>query len=112
MRAISTKGCPQDVVEAYLTHIHAWESLAAVERDCVRFNADFNSGGAMVEAFLRGLAFDPFGKMHEANAAANRIRERQEEAQTQIRETFQRVEKLAVSHGAELPKPEGKSTRS
>jgi hypothetical protein len=104
MRAISLAGCPRDSSVAYVTHIHAWELLAEVERDAVRFDADFNSGGAMLEAFLRGLMLDPFGKAREAVAEQNRLKANYQWATKQIRETFHRVEEIAVAHGAELPK--------
>ncbi len=109
MRAISLTGCPQDFTAAYVVHIHAWESLAEVERDAAAFDADFNSTGAVVESFFRGVMGDPFGKTHESIAEQNRLRANWQRALTQIRETFQRAEELAVTHGAELPKKDARN---
>ena len=104
MRTISLTGCPPDFSAAYVAHIHAWELFAEVEGDAIVFDANFNSGEAMVEAFIRGIMLDPFGKALEATAEQNRLRANYQRAQIQIRETFHRVEEIAVAHGAELPK--------
>jgi len=103
MRAISLTGCPTEFSSAYVTHIHAWEEMAEVERDAIAFDANFNSNGAMVEAFVRGLMLDPFGKVREGTAEQNRLRGNYQRASTKIRETFHRVEEIAVTYGATLP---------
>lgn len=104
MRAIDLSKCPKDFAAAYVAHIHAWELLADVEQQGRAYDANFNSGGAMVESFLRGFIGDPFGKTNESIAARNQLVTNYNSAQQQIKQTFQRVEELAVSHGAKMPK--------
>ena len=104
MRRIDLSKCPAEFRTAYLGHIHAWELLAAFERDAIAFDTNFNSGGALFEAFVRGLMQDPFGKAREATAELNRLRASYQKATTEIRETYQRVERSAIAHGAALPK--------
>ncbi len=103
MRAIETSACPQDFRLAYLKHIHAWESLAAVEEEAKRFNQNYNSSGAMVESFIRGLYFDVFGKTQEAIAAHKQLQQNYSKAIDEVRFTYHEVEKIAVGYGAELP---------
>jgi hypothetical protein len=103
MRAINLDGCPQDFRLAYIAHIHAWESLLVVEEEAKAFDANFNSGEAMIEAVLRGMVFD-FGMLDEARAAQNRLRANYLKALTEIQQTYHRVEQIAVKHGAKLPK--------
>ncbi len=102
MRAISLAGCPQDFSVAYVAHLHAWELLQAVEQDAIAFDADFNSGAAMLQAFLRGLMLDPFGQAREATAEQKRLKANYQRATSQIRDTFHRVEDISIAHGAEL----------
>ncbi len=104
MRRIDLSKCPNDFKAAYMEHIHAWELLADVERDAIAFDRDFNSGGAMFEAFVRGLMLDPFGKAREATAEQNRLKANYQMATTEIRETFQRVERSGTTYGAQLSK--------
>jgi len=104
MRRIDLSKCPNDFKAVYLEHIHAWEQLADVERDATTFDAEFNSGGALLEAFIRGFMGDPFGKANEGNAEQRRIRARYQKAMTEVRETFQRVEVSAARYGASRPK--------
>lgn len=104
MRAIDLTGCPNDFKAAYVTHIHAWELMADVQREAAAHRADSESGSAMVEALIRGFMGDPFGKANEFATAENQLQWSYQTAQQQIRATFQRVEELAVTHGANLPK--------
>lgn len=102
MRAINTTGCPRDFAAAYLTHVHAWETMAEVEREIIAFHAHSQSGEVMAEAFIRGFLGDPFGKVSELAALHGDIGRRAHGAQQQIRVTFQDVERVAVNHGARL----------
>jgi len=104
MRAIDLTGCPNDFKSAYVAHIHAWELMADVQRDAVAHRADSESGSAMVEALIRGFMGDPFGKANEIVTAENQLQRSYQTALQQIRATFHRVEELAVTHGANLPK--------
>lgn len=104
MRAIDLAGCPNDFKSAYVAHIHAWETMADVEREAAALKADSESGAALVESFIRGFLGDPFGKVNEVSAAQNQLQRNFQTASQQIRDSFHRVEELAVSHGANLPK--------
>jgi hypothetical protein len=104
MRAIDLTGCPNDFKSAYVAHIHAWELMADVQREAAAHRADSESGSAMVESLIRGFMGDPFGKANEIVTAENQLQRSYQTALQQIRATFQRVEELAVTHGANLPK--------
>lgn len=104
MRAIDLTGCPNDFRSAYVAHIHAWELMADVQREAAAHRADSESGSAMVEALIRGFMGDPFGKANEIVTAENQLQRNYQTALQQIRATFHRVEELAVTHGANLPK--------
>lgn len=104
MRAIATAGCPADFRVAYLAHLHAWELLADVEREAANFRAEANEDGVLIESFLRGLLGDPLGKANELRAAQTELQRHYQTAQQQIKQTFHRVEEVAVLHGASLPR--------
>ncbi|MFO0787113.1 MAG: hypothetical protein U0573_12275 [Phycisphaerales bacterium] len=104
MRSIDFEGCPTNFQAAYVAHIHAWETMAAVEQEAKSFQDDYNSGGAMVESFIRGFLGDPFGKVQEGMAAQNQLQRDYQQAAQQIRDTYYRVEEIAVARGARLPK--------
>ena len=104
MKTIDLSGCPNDFRAAYTTHIHAWELMAEVEKEAIAYKANFESAGAFVEAFIRGAMMDPFGKAKESYAAKKELKANYQKASTQVRNTFHRVEEIAVSYGASLPK--------
>ena len=103
MRAIDLSSCPPDFRSAYVQHIHAWESAAAIEQEYAAFNNRYNSGGALMESFFRGVVFD-FGMVGESNEALEKIANHQQQVSSEIRNTFHTVENIAVEHGANLPK--------
>ena len=102
MRSIDLSSCPGDFRVAYMKHIHAWECMLAVERQAATFENDYNSGGAFLEAFLRGMFFD-FGIVDEADRELQSLRANYDRTINQIRDTFQHVETVAVTHGARSP---------
>lgn len=104
LRAIPLTGCPNDFRSAYVAHLHAWELMAEVERDAAAYKAENEIGAVMVESFIRGFLGDPFGKVNEITAAENQLQQSLQLASQKIRDTFQRVEEIAVAHGANLPK--------
>lgn len=104
MRAIPLADCPADFSEAYLSHVHAWESAAEVEKESQAYNANYNSTGAFAEAFVRGFFGDFFGKMNEASADGKRLKQHIDEADMRVKQTYRRVEEIAVRYGATLPK--------
>ena len=55
MRDIDTSGCPADFREAYLAHIHAWESMVEVEKNASALKTEANSDSTFVEALIRGM---------------------------------------------------------
>lgn len=106
MRFIDLSGCPTEFKSAYLAHIHAWESMAVVEQQLTELAAHAGSADAMVESLLRGFLGDPFGKANETIAAGNRLQQEYQTARKQVRSTFQRVEQIAVAHGANVARKE------
>jgi len=104
MRAIDMSRCPNDFRAAYLGNIHAWEAMAVVEQQAKQFADENNSVGTYVEAFVRGMMMDPFGKANEIKQAQNQLQQDFNSAEQQIRQTFNQVEEIAVAYGANLPK--------
>lgn len=100
MRAIDFSGCPNDFKAAYIAHIHAWESLAEVEKADQSFQSNNDTGSVMLESFIRGFLGDPFGKSNEIRESQNQIERAALNAAQQIRSTFNRIEEIAVLHGA------------
>jgi hypothetical protein len=98
MRAIDLDGCPRDFSSAYFAHIHDWERFSDVERELAAFHQRYNSGGAMLESFLRGLIFD-FGMVGEAAAAQQKLRTSDSSASGEERSSFQRVEQVVCLMG-------------
>jgi len=103
MRAISLAGCPTEFSSAYLAHIHAWESVAVVERKAIALKNESESTGALVEAFIRGVLLDPFGKANEIKAEFRHLQAEYEVANREVKQTFHKVEQIAVAQGATLP---------
>jgi hypothetical protein len=103
MRAISLVGCPEEFSRAYVTHIHAWEVMAGVERDAIAWKKDNEPAAVFVEAFIRGLLLDPLGKYNDLKAAENQLTQNARAAGQQVQDTFNRVEEIAVALGASLP---------
>ncbi len=104
MRAIDTTGCPNDFRSAYLAHIHAWEEMAAVEQQAVTLQQQSNSGATIVESMIRGFLGDPFGKAGEILASQGQLQQQYGSASQSVKTSWQRVEEIAVLHGARLPK--------
>ncbi len=107
MRAIDLTDCPNDFKAAYLAHIHSWEAMGGIEQEAIAFKTESESGGAMVESFFRGMLGDPLGKMNEINAAQGHLKARYEYASQELKSTYNRVEEVAVAHGATLAKKPG-----
>jgi hypothetical protein len=103
MRSINLSGCPGDFSAAYMAHVHAWELLASVEQEALSYNANFNSGEAFVEAFIRGALGDPFGKMNESIGALNDLKQSYQRALAQIKFTYDKIEEIATKYGASVP---------
>ena len=103
MRRIDTSGCPKDFRTAYLSHIHAWELMADIEQQAVTLKAESESVATFVESFIRGFLGDPLGKANEIGEVQGQLARDCRSASMQVRLTYQRVEEIAVSHGATLP---------
>jgi hypothetical protein len=104
MRAIDTSGCPNDFRIAYVTHIQAWEEMAVLEEEAIKLKNERESFGAFLEAFLRGVMMDPFGKVNDEMTAQRDLQRRAQAVQRDIQLTFSRVEQVGVAYGASLPK--------
>lgn len=104
MKAIDMSGCPNDFKAAYLAHIHAWEAGVELEKEAITLKADSESAGAFVESFVRGFLGDPLGKYNEVSAAHSQLQRKARSVDDQVKQTYHRVEELAVAHGASLTK--------
>ena len=104
IRAIDTSECPNDFRAAYLAHIHAWESMGEVEGRARAFKADREGAGDLVEGFIRGFLGDPWGKANEIQNVQSQLQIDYQSARQQVKQTFNRVEEMAVAYGASLPK--------
>lgn len=98
MRAIDLRGCSQEFAAAYLEYLHAWEQAARLEQEFAAFDARFNSGGALVEAFVRGVVFD-FGMIGEESAERDRLLSNFHANSELLQRAFHKVEKTAVASG-------------
>ena len=96
-------GCPNDFKAAYLAHIHAWETLIDLEQRVNNFKKERNGPGDFIEGFIRGYSGDPFGKMNEIRSAGSKLDSELQSANQQIKQTYNKVEEIAVSYGANLP---------
>ena len=103
MHAIDTSGCPSDFQSAYLAHVHAWESMAQVEQQVKAFKAEREGWGDFVEGAVRGFLGDPLGKANEIQNAQNELQREYQAASQDVKQTFHRVQELAVHYGAKLP---------
>ena len=70
--------------------------MADVEQEAIAVN-DSESAGAMVESAIRGFLGDPFGKASEIMDAQGDLQKTFKEAAQQVKQTFHRVEEIAVA---------------
>jgi hypothetical protein len=95
--SISLLNCPSDFTIAYRRHQAAWQDMESVENEGKYFQKRYNSGGALLEAFLRGMVFD-FSMAGEADESAERIRNHYQKASKAIKDTFHEVLNIAESY--------------
>ena len=102
MKAIDLSNCPSDFNQAYVVHIGAWEGMRLVESEASKWSERYDSGGAFVSAFIRGMVCD-FGMVKESEEAKSRILEMNQRASDDIRRTFTEVKRIAVGYGVTAP---------
>lgn len=83
---------------------HGLVMSVLVEQQLKVYDSNFNSSSAMWESFFRAFTGDFTGKINEAFAANAEIQRNYGIAAERVRTTFEVVEKIAVEHGATLPK--------
>lgn len=98
--SISLLNCPSDFTMAYRRHQAAWQDMESVEEEGKYFQKRYNSGGAFLEAFLRGMVFD-FGMIGDADEAGKRLRNHYQSANKAIKDTYREVLNIAESYGVE-----------
>ncbi len=98
--SISLLNCPSDFTMAYRRHQAAWEDMEAVEEEAKYFQKRYNSGGAFLEAFLRGMILD-FSMVGDADEAGKRVRNHYQTANKAIKDTFHEVLNIAESYGVD-----------
>ena len=98
--SISLLNCPSDFTMAYRRHQAAWQDMESVEEENKYFQKRYNSGGAFLEAFLRGMIFD-FSMVGDSDEAAKRLRDHYQKANKAIKDTFHEVLNIAESYGVD-----------
>ena len=99
--AINLSNCPTDFRLAYIKHKNAWKEAAIVEQEIKNWEEEYDSFGAVVESFFRGLVFD-YGMPAEARAAAERIQAHGTQASKEIRDTWAEVLGVAAKYGVDI----------
>ena len=102
MRQIDLGKCPSDFRAAYVQHIHAWEELVSLEQEVKLINGRMTAVPTVLESFIRGFVFD-FSMLFEANDQAGELQQRFIAGAEKVRDSFQKVEKIAVGYGVMLP---------
>jgi hypothetical protein len=102
MRDIDLSSCPRDFKLAYLDHIHAWEDMARIQQAFIKLReqSDLAIVAGMVATLTEAKA-SPFSDYLEAEAELDRLGRQADE---EITETWQVLERLTISYGGELPK--------
>lgn len=98
--SISLLNCPSDFTMAYRRHQAAWQDMKSVEEEGEYFRKRYNSGGAFLEAFLRGMVLD-FSMVGDADEAGKRLRNHYQSANKSINDTFHEVLNIAEAYGVE-----------
>lgn len=98
--AIDLSNCPPDFRIAFTKHKNAWLEKAIVEQEIESWQDQYDSFGAVVESFFRGMVFD-FGMPAEARAAAERIQQHATQASKEIRDTWAEVLGIAIKYGVD-----------
>lgn len=104
MRAIDLSRCPSDFAEAYTVHIQAWERAAAIQRDLDRLNSDDNVSETIARSIIADLGGSDAAPIHDAVELNNRLKADHQQAVLIIKESFNDVERVAVSYGATVPR--------
>jgi hypothetical protein len=107
MRAIGLNGCPPDFKVAFLAHIHAWESKAEVLQEAVDVTERNNrDNDEILAAFRRGMRFDSQALWDRAvafDAAGQVLQEKLKKADSEVENSWRRVELIAAKYDAKLP---------
>ena len=98
---ISLSDCPDDFKKAYIRHMNAWREMAAVEQEVEQWKQMYDSTGAYIESFLRGLVFD-FSMTGESKVAAERILTHDSQARKEMRDSFAEVLSVAIDYGVDV----------
>lgn len=80
-------------------------SAAADERQAAALNAEAHSGEVMAESAILGALGDSLGTFQEIRFAQAQVQQNYQTASHQVRQTFQRVEQLAIKYGATIKRP-------
>jgi len=103
MRAIDLTACPTDFAAAYTTHIQAWERAGNIQKSLGELKSDANVTRTVAESILGDITGSKQKPIGQAVALNKRLTVQHAEANTQITETFNEVERIAVTYGATVP---------
>lgn len=98
MRTINLTACPTDFATAYMNHIHARERATQIQGVLEEFKRKKSLGKAVLEEWLlsNNAVNNTIETERELEASASR-------AHNLITNSFNEVERIAVSYGARLP---------
>ena len=99
-RAINLSGCPPEFITAYIAHVRTWEDMAQT----LRLRPNVPAGmEAFMGAFLRGMQGDITGGYGELQGQLRTWANQVLVEQNKIRDSWRKVEDIAIQHGAQLP---------
>jgi hypothetical protein len=105
MQQIDTSKCPSDYRAAYVEHIFAWKYAADVQDAVIEFKKSTDMNGVVASGVIMAvLGGDGSAPLRDVMTVAAKLEEKGGEAHKRIQDSFQKVEQIAVSYGAALPK--------
>lgn len=102
MRRIDLSQCPNDFATAYVDHIHAWEYAAKIKRAQKELNSDDNIKAVLASQLFSELFGTASTPVADAIDAGEKLRTLANDASAQISSTYDNVEHVAASYGAQL----------
>jgi hypothetical protein len=103
MRSIDLTQCPSDFSVAYLDHIHAWEKAEKIYEARKKLNSDQNVSTTLVAGLISEIVGSGYTPIRNAIEADDELKRLADNASDQIKETFNDVERIALTYGAALP---------
>jgi hypothetical protein len=103
MRKLDLSQCPPNFAAAYMDHIHAWEDAAEIQRAQNRLESNDNRGSVVITTALQKLLGSDKNALKDASAMETKLKDAENVAGANIKDTYHKVERIAVAYGATLP---------